>query len=481
MGAVHLDFVFLLVAVAGPGEVRPDCGRVASRGTGWIGAGRGKAREGFTYAPRRRGGCYGRALSFGMARRIPLLVLLCVLHLRAAAQCPEGLEAFLTGFDTLAADQFSFLDDQLDSVSIVGYGEDTHGSAEFTVLARELLAYLVTRHGFTGVVLETMVGEGAMLDAYVQGERDDLDRLLFEVNSSWRYRTDEFVALLEWMRGYNATATKPIHLYGSEMQFVKADAQLVREYLTEVGHAVEFGAFSKHIWQDFGREERTAAFEDYQRLLSAFTDGEDEMIAATSSERYARMRHHVEVIGQFALVVNQPRERYKHDLRDLYMAQNVLQPFKAGEKDTRLLYWAHNAHIGDWVSNGQVDVAGHQLKKRMGQYYYGLATDFGNGEFRALAERGTMWSWQTIDFTLDPGTFTACLARTGHPYAFLDLRAARRQPALDSRLRAPLPVMGGAGAQYYGSPTTEEAVGRAFDGIIYLDRVHPITRRDRPE
>ena len=117
----------------------------------------------------------------------------------------------------------------------------------------------------------------------------------------------------------------------------------------------------------------------------------------------------------------------------------------------------------------------------MGQYYYGLATDFGNGEFRALAERGTMWSWQLIDFTLDPGTFTACLARTGHPYAFLDLRAARRQPALDSRLQAPLQLMGGAGAQYYGSPTTEEAVGRAFDGIIYLDRVHPITRRDQPE
>ena len=425
------------------------------------------------------------ALSWGVPFRIPPLLFLCACFLfgsyRGVAQCPAGLEVYLTGFDSLTADRFSFLDDQLDSVTIVGYGEDTHGTAEFTLLARELLEYLVTRHGFTGIVLETMVGEGAMLDAYVQGERDDLDYLLFEENSSWRYETDEFVALLGWMRDYNAAAAKPIHLYGSEMQFVQADAALLREYLVEAGMATEFGDFGKHIWLDFSSEERAAAFSDYQRLLRVFTEREDELIAATSPARYAQMRHHVEVIGQFALVVNQPRERYKHDLRDLYMAENVLHPLKTGAKDTRLLYWAHNAHVGDWVSNGQVDVAGHQLKKRMGKYYYGLATDFGSGQFRALAERGTMWSWQLIDFSLDPTTFTACLAGTGQPYAFLDLRAARQSPTLNTVLQAPLSIMGGAGAQYHGSPTVREPVGRAFDGIIYLDRVRPITRRDRPE
>ncbi|PPK88169.1 erythromycin esterase-like protein [Neolewinella xylanilytica] len=399
---------------------------------------------------------------------------------RAGAQCPDGLEKYLTGFSGLEAGAFSFLDDQLDSVSVLGYGEDTHGSAEFTLLAGELLKYLVEQHRFTGIVLETMVGEGAYLDAYVQGERDDRDYLLNEINSSWRYRTEEFVALLEWMRAYNVGhPDRPIHLYGSEMQFVQSDARLVADYLSALGHEVEVAAYDKHLWQRFSPEEKAALFNNYRQLLDYVTVHGPELVTASSRDAYEDMLRHVEVIGQFVLVINQPRERHKHDLRDLYAAENLLLLLRDGSRDVRLLYWAHNAHVGDWVSNGQVDVTGHQLAKRMGRGYYGLATDFGNGEFVALAPRGEVWADQVISFELDPTTFTSCLARTGKPYSFLDLRAARKDPALKASLSGPLKVMAGAGAQYYGQPTIEENMGSAFDGILYLDRVQPINRLPR--
>ncbi len=408
---------------------------------------------------------------------IMLLVFQGVFYLRAAAQCPPALQEYLTGFDSLGESRFSFLDDQLDSVLVVGYGEDTHGAAEFTTLAGELLKYLVREHRFTGIVLETMVGEGAYLNAYVQGARHDLDHILKEINSSWRYRTEEFVDLLEWLRTYNAThRDRPIYLYGSEMQFVKSDAQLVREYLSALGHEVEVPAFDKHIWQSFSEEEKSTLFNAYHRLKTYMREEEESLTAASSRSGYELILHHLEVIGQFVLTINQPRARYKHDLRDIYMAENLQYPFLAGKKDTRLLYWAHNAHVGDWVSNGQVDVAGHQLAKRLGSGYYGIATDFGNGEFVAMAPKGEMWSWQVVDFELDPDTFTACLARTGDPYSFLNLRAARKDPSLAAYLQVPLNVMSGAGAQYYGRVTTQQDIGRAFDGIIYLDRIHPINR-----
>ena len=399
---------------------------------------------------------------------------------RSGAQCPTELPTYLTGFTELAAEQFTFLDDQLDSVYVVGYGEDTHGSAEFTELAGELLRYLVRNHNFTGIVLETMVGEAAYLDAYVQGTRNDRDYLLNEINSSWRYRTEEFVALLEWMRRYNAEHPgAPLHLYGNEMQFVKADAMLVRDYLTALGHDVKVADYGKHIWQSFSPEEKAALFQNYHALDSYLTLHAEALIEASSQPAYDRIRHHVEIIGQFVLTINQTKERHKHDVRDLYAAENLLYLFQDGARDPRLLYWSHNAHVGDWVSNGQVDVAGHQLAKRMGKAYYRLATDFGNGEFVALAARGGMWSWTVVNFTLDPTTFTACLAGAGTPYAFLDLRAARGDNALAGYLRSPLTTMSGAGAQYYGSATSESDIGRAFDGIIYLDTVHPINRLPR--
>ena len=399
---------------------------------------------------------------------------------RSGAQCPAELQSYVTGFSGLAAGQFTFLDDKLDSVYVVGYGEDTHGAAEFTALAGELLRYLVGTHNFTGIVLETMVGEAAYLDAYVQGTRHDRDHILQEINSSWRYRTEEFVALLEWMRRYNADhPSAPLHLYGNEMQYVKADAMLVRDYLTALGHDVEVAAYDKHLWQSFAPEEKTALFHNYRELDNYLTLHAEGLIGASSRSAYERIRHHVEVIGQFVLAINQPRERHKHDLRDLYAAENLLDIFQDGAQDPRLLYWAQNAHVGDWVSNGLVDVTGHQLAKRMGKAYYRLATDFGNGEFVAMARKGGMWTWTVVEFDLDPATFTACLAAVGTPYAFLDLRAARRESALGEYLRRPLKTMAGAGAQYYGSVTTETDIGRAFDGILYLDTVHAINRLPR--
>ncbi|MGB3800921.1 MAG: erythromycin esterase family protein [Lewinella sp.] len=410
-----------------------------------------------------------------------LTILLLAFFQRAGAQCPPALAQYTTDFTALDATQFSFLDNQLDSVYVVGYGEDTHGSAEFTKLAEELLKYLVTRHGYSGIVFETMVGEGVYLDAYVQGERDDRDYILNEINSSWRYRTEEFVQLLDWMRQYNVDHPQaPIHIYGSEMQFVRSDAQLLREYFADLGHEVDIAAYDKHIWQSFSPEEKLALFENHHAIREYLIRHGQELEAGSSREAYDRMLFHAEVIGQFVLTINQPRTRYKHDLRDLYSTDNLLYPRHTGGDGIRLLFWSHNAHVGDWVNNGQVDVVGHQLKKRLGKGYYNLATDFGNGTFVAMAARNESWTWQVIDFGLDPDTFTACVGAGGAPFTFLDLRRARRDTTLAAYLNAPLKIMYGAGAQYYGEPTVEQDIGRAFDGIIYLDRVKPIHRLPKP-
>ena len=45
-------------------------------------------------------------------------------------QCNNEIDAFITGFNKLNASSFEFLDDKLDNIKIVGYGESTHESAE---------------------------------------------------------------------------------------------------------------------------------------------------------------------------------------------------------------------------------------------------------------------------------------------------------------------------------------------------------------
>ncbi|PQJ81964.1 hypothetical protein BTO16_04980 [Polaribacter glomeratus] len=113
------------------------------------------------------------------------------------SQCNSKLNQYAIGFNEIKASSFSFLDSSLNNIRIVGYGEDTHGTAEFTLLASELMKYLSEKHGFKIFVLETGFGEGQYLNDYIQGKRDDLSTILNEHNSTWRYRTKEFNELVK--------------------------------------------------------------------------------------------------------------------------------------------------------------------------------------------------------------------------------------------------------------------------------------------
>ena len=141
-------------------------------------------------------------------------MVLIVLAKLSVVQCPTELEQYTTGFKSVQAGEFSFLDDVLNEVRIVGYGEDTHGTAEFTILAKELMQYLSEQHDFKILIIETGFGEGLYFNDYIQGKRDDLEFILKEINSTWRYRTKEFIVLMKWLREYNQNNTDKIYLYG---------------------------------------------------------------------------------------------------------------------------------------------------------------------------------------------------------------------------------------------------------------------------
>ncbi|PTM10420.1 MAG: hypothetical protein DA408_16000 [Bacteroidetes bacterium] len=145
-------------------------------------------------------------------------------------QCISELNEFITGFNKLESSSFNFLDDKLDSVKIVGYGEDTHGSAEFTLLAKELMSYLAEKHSFNTLIIETGFGEGLYLNDYIQGKRDDIKAILRAHNSTWRYQTEEFIQLMEWLRAYNRKSDDKINIYGCEMQYVISDVHTTRHF-----------------------------------------------------------------------------------------------------------------------------------------------------------------------------------------------------------------------------------------------------------
>lgn len=398
---------------------------------------------------------------------IPLFSLACF------AQCNSALNAYAVGFNTLEESSFSFLNNTFDDVRIVGYGEDTHGTSEFTTLAEKLMKYLSKNHGFKVFIIETGFGEGQYLNDYIQGKRDDLKTILDKHNSTWRYNTEEFHNLMNWLKVYNQDNSEKINIYGCEMQYVISDVNRIRDYLKTVDSDYKIEGFEKHLWQHIDDSEKRDYFIAYANLKQHFIDNYDVFKNKSSEEAFNLAYHHVEVLGQFATTINQNIEQRKHDFRDIYMGENIQWILNVHGNQSKALYWAHNAHVGDWINNGIVDVTGHQLRKLYGDSYFNIATDFGTGSYLAFSNEGNFGTF-SHDKVLE-NTFSKCLKTWGTPNTFLNIRKARKDKILTTYLNSSFTTMSGAGAQVRNSETETNDLGKAFDGIIYIDKTKKIT------
>ncbi len=388
------------------------------------------------------------------------------------SQCHSDLKNYSVGFNEIKASSFSFLDSSLNDVRIVGYGEDTHGTAEFTLLAKELMEYLSEKQGFKILIIETGFGEGQYLNDYIQGKRNDLKTILEKHNSTWRYKTKEFYKLMDWLKEYNNNNSDKIHLYGCEMQYVISDVNRIREYLKTVNSDYQIDGFEKHLWQPMEESEKTDYFISYTKLKKHFIDNYETFKSKTSEKEFNLAYQHIVVLGQFVSAINQNAEQRKHDFRDIYMGENIQWVLDFHGNESKALFWAHNAHVGDWVDNGIVDVTGHQLRKIYRQSYFNIATDFGTGEFLAFSQD---WKMEAFNYEkVFENTFSECLQRYGSPNTFLNIRKASENKKLTEYLNSEFTTMSGAGAQVRNSQTETKEIGKAFDGIIYLNKTSKI-------
>lgn len=387
------------------------------------------------------------------------------------------LKDFSVGFGEIKACAFSSLDKEFENVRIVGFGEDTHGTSEFTKLAEELMLYLNDKHEFNTLIIETGFGEGLYLNDFIHGKRDDLKSILFHFNSTWRYQTEEFMHLMNALKKFNQENDNKISIFGCEMQYVLSDVNRIKDYLKSIETEYEIEGFEKHLWQTMEESEKSDLYISYIQLKNYFTENYQDFIHKSSEESFNLAFHHIEVIGQYVTTIHQPVIQRKYDFRDIYMAENIEWILNFQGENSKVLFWAHNAHVGDWVSNGIVDVAGHQLRKRFGETYFNIATDFGVGEFIAFPYNADEIGWKLQTYNrpqVVKNTFSFELQQMGKPNTILNLKEARKSNTLKLILQEPLTHMSGAGANASRVETVTDDIGNAFDAIIYIHQTSKI-------
>ena len=160
---------------------------------------------------------------------------------------------------------------------------------------------------------------------------------------------------------------------------------------------------------------------------------------------------------------------YQGERRDFRMAQNTLALLERLEPESRVILWAHNAHVSSgpgWM--------GSYLKNAMHNQIYLTGFEFHHGRFTSNLN----WVRTYQAETADGRYYAAALQRIGPPILFLDFRTMEQDAAVEAWLREAR--FAHELQEPYGllrlNPSwvrTNESWLSLFDGMVYIDESTP--------
>ncbi|MEV4222053.1 erythromycin esterase family protein [Nonomuraea sp. NPDC049725] len=390
-----------------------------------------------------------------------------------------------------ALDDLEWLDEAIGDARVVAIGESAHYNRESYELRHRLLRYLAERHGFGAYAMETGFTEGWRADAWVRGGGDRLGEVMADGLTSLMGLWRQMGAHLEWMRGHNASAERPIGFHGIDLGGHNAslipalDAVLaflahadpgfeadpaVRETASAFAATSPFAApATMAAYAQLPPETRNALTAGLAGLASRMRGRRLEYVRRTTPEAYERalrsLRHALTLDSVIRGMTGGDQRSVLYN-RDAEIAGTVEEILR---RHDRIVLAAHNAHVqrGPAVLPGMDPVTplGLHLADRLGEDYLVIGVTSGTGHVlnadAAAFMAGALFSPMPAP---EPGSLDALMhASHDSPFA-ADLR--RLPPADAGAVRAAATQRAGLGAFYAPVNALE-----AYDIVVHLPHV----------
>jgi erythromycin esterase len=266
------------------------------------------------------------------------------------------------------------------SAHVVAFGEPFHQGHEPLAMRNRLIRYAVTRFGFTAVALETGLTTSKLLYDHVLGKTTERESALKEAFSYGFGNLPENLALIRWLRSYNATQPpeRRVRLYGIDLTgqefpyayrsveavltFLEhADPDLGRELRKQCADVIPVFRSDKYV--KLTPAEKDAITGKIQDMVALIRRERIPLTAATSRDDYewalrqalnaaqddAFLRSHPQF--EFELLLKSPEKfpptEWEHNLemRDLAMADNLQWVQQREGARGKILFFAHDGHV----------------------------------------------------------------------------------------------------------------------------------------
>lgn len=365
---------------------------------------------------------------------------------------------------------------------VVALGEPAHGYHEPLAFRNRLFRYLAEHYGFTTIVLEAGMAQSRAAADYVAGgagtARDAAAKL------SIAGPAPETVALLEWMRSYNADPAHVVklHFYGMDIELVgfpgdtvtshaaldealsylqKVDPEQASRLTTALAPYLPRISVKKYPLLSESEHNRLTNIID--ELIAVLSRERTRYIKASSNDTYEWAYHSAIVALQTDNMVRItppdqpgkiPPDAWKTvNARDSAMAENVrwiLEQARGG----KVLVFSHNAHVKNEVTVGSVWDAFAKPPNSTGLYLRSMI-----GHLFIIGS-----SIDPMAATAEPGSLDNALMKFGMPRFIVDLRSATADLAVMNWLHMQRPMQ----ANKYNFFRVHTIP--AFDAILFMGK-----------
>lgn len=262
------------------------------------------------------------------------------------------------------------------SAQVVGLGDVTHGTREQYTVKHRIVELLVREMGFDVVTLEAPFPLFNRIDAYVQGGPGDGRALLRDVGELGFlfWDTEEILALVEWMRAYNAQrGDRPaVHIAGMDIKDQVNASKEVVAYLRTVDATYAATAEQEYACV-LADDASSICIRAAERVRTTLITRQTEFVEKSSATRFDEAL-------QLATIVTQHRPR-SPAVRDDSMFANALWIREHRGTTRKMIVWAHDAHIAEIGSGVYLFPMGEDFVKKLGDDYFSIATLAGSGSF----------------------------------------------------------------------------------------------------
>ncbi|WP_371399477.1 erythromycin esterase family protein [Bacillus toyonensis] len=369
------------------------------------------------------------------------------------------------------------------SAQYVGLGENTHGSSEIFTMKFRLVKYLVTEMGFTNFTMEEDWGNGLKLNEYIQtgkGNPREFLKLL--------YPTDEIIAMIEWMKDYNADPSnkKKIQFIGLDLKTMDQSVfnkviDYVKQHRPDLRAEVEenykdLSSFTGSIqeYMNLAPEMKAKFKANAEKVAQLLKDEKEQTNKDVGSSEYIWVKATANAIEKFTTMLLSNDYPNVIKLHEQYLADHAMWAQETFGGKT--MVWAHNIHMAKGIIDEKLypDAAGQFLKERLDNNYVTIGSTTTEGNFTLYSEYNPSTGGKIATNTIPQNvkSFNYTLGKVPYKMFLLDNRHLKGHAEKWVRAKRPLLSIGGQllpdGSLYFDTSLLEQ-----FDIIFHIRKTSP--------